>query len=177
MEAASFFFGAGYEEFVGVTALAEGRVLAVGNSWGPPFVTEPTATVLGTDRLWDVPLYPSSHRSGSAASVPSLDHPNRTGFLAVFSPRLDKVERIVRFGWGSASIARVLVMRDGAMVFAGRAWRSLDDFPCDRACFHDLVSTNRPLEHASRQRQGRHATRGRRLDDVHRAGAVAGALA
>lgn len=144
MEAASFFGGAGYEEFVGVTALPEGRVLAVGNSWGPPFVTNPAPAVLGADRLWDIPLYPAAYRSGVAASVPSLDHPNRTGFLAVFSPRLDKVERIVRFGWGSASIAKVLVMRDGAMVFAGRAWRPLLDFPCPSSGFHAFSATNQP---------------------------------
>jgi hypothetical protein len=150
MEAASFFGGAGHEEFVGVTGLPEGRVLAVGNSWGPPFPTEPEATVLGVDRLWDMPLYPASYRSGTAANVPADDHPNRTGFLAVFSPRLEKVERIARFGWGSASIARVLRMRDGALVFAGRAWRPLTDFPCPASGFHDFASTNLSLSNRGR---------------------------
>ena len=150
MGAASFFGSDGYEEFIGVTALPGGRVLAVGNSWGPPFVEDPVSTVLGTDRLWDIPLFPESFRSHSAAGKPSMDHPNRTGFMAEFSPNLDRVERITRLGWGSASIANVLRMRDGSLVISGRAWRSLRDFPCATGGMREFKSDKLVTDPGSR---------------------------
>ena len=133
---ATFFGGAGAEEFVGAALASDGRVVAIGNSWGPPFPEHPATRVLGVDQLWNVPLLPvPGEASGTedSPSRPAADHPNRTGFLVFYSADLTRVEQVVRLGWGSASITAVRRLRDGSIVIAGRANRSLDAIPCPAA--------------------------------------------
>lgn len=56
MSAATYFGAAGIEEFVGVATTSDGKVAAIGNSWGPPFPEKVKPAVLGADQLWDGPL-------------------------------------------------------------------------------------------------------------------------
>jgi hypothetical protein len=114
---ATFFGTAGAEEFVGVAVTPDGKIVAVGNSWGPPFPQYVPCEVLGPDQPWDVPLF----RNTDPAGVPSPENPNRTGFLVFYSQDLKKAERAVRFGWGSADISATCAMRDGSFILAGRA--------------------------------------------------------
>lgn len=124
--AATFFGAAGVEEFVGVAADPEGRIVAYGNSWGPPFPDTVAPRVIGIDQLWNVPLYvPGTEvdRKGRPQPPPATN-PNRTGFLVFYSRDLTQVQEIVRFGWGVASITAGCVMRDGRVVIAGAATRN-----------------------------------------------------
>jgi hypothetical protein len=130
---ATFFGGAGAEEFVGAALASDGRVVAIGNSWGPPFPEHPGTRVLGADQLWNLPLLPVPGETlgrNASGSRPAADHPNRTGFLVFYSADLTRIEQVVRLGWGSASITAVRRLRDGSIVIAGRANRSLDAIPC-----------------------------------------------
>lgn len=133
LSCATFFGSGGTEEFVGVAAASDGRIVAVGNSWGPPFPESAGTRVLGEDRLWNIQLYSVAERLAPAkrpSPMPSVDHPNRTGFMAFYSSDLSRLEEVVRLGWGSASILAMRPMRDGSLVIAGRAHRALDALPC-----------------------------------------------
>ena len=133
LTSATFFGAGGVEEFVGVAVTADGRVVAVGNSWGPPFPGHPNTSVLGPDRLWNLPLFSVRKHLAQArrpSPMPSSDHPNRTGFMVFYSPDLTRVEQVVRLGWGSANISAIRRMRDGSFVIAGRANRPLTGVAC-----------------------------------------------
>jgi len=118
MERATFFGGPGAEEFVAVTMAPSGQIVAVGNSWGPPFPAKDAVEVLGVDQLWDVPTFPYG---SERARRPPGDHPNRTGFLVFYDHGLSEVERVLRFGWGTASISAAVPLRNGGMVIVGNA--------------------------------------------------------
>ncbi len=129
---ATFFGAGGVEEFVGAAVASDGRIAAIGNSWGPPFPDSAATRVLGGDLPWNLPLASVEEvlKRGRPAHMPSVDHPNRTGFLAFYSSDLTRLEEVVRLGWGSASILAMRPMRDGSFVIAGRAHRPLDALPC-----------------------------------------------
>lgn len=133
---ATFFGGAGVEEFVGAAVADDGRIVAIGNSWGPPFPETASTRVLGEDRLWNVPLVSVQERLTDRKGGVSLfppDHPNRTGFLVFYSSDLTRIDQVVRLGWGSASISAVRALRDGSFIIAGRVNRSLAEVPCPPA--------------------------------------------
>lgn len=120
MAAATLFGSAAAEEFTGVTIGPHGLIGIYGNSWGPEFVDNPPPKVFGPDARWEVPLYPpgmARDRKGELAP-PSIN-PNRTGFLVWFSPDLRKVARIIRFGWGLASLSAATVLSDRDIAIAG----------------------------------------------------------
>ncbi len=124
--AATFFGGEGVEEFVGVTTTPDGRIVATGNSWGPPFPADLPLRRLGTDSPWDVPLYvpgTEQDRRGRPQAPPATN-PNRTGFLVFYDADLTRIEQVVRFGWGLASITASHAMSDGSLVIAGLATRN-----------------------------------------------------
>jgi len=125
--AATFFGTKSPEEFLGVVETPEGDVVAVGNSWGPPLPRGiPDEQVLGTDGRWDVPLYPLDQdrdEKGNLAPPPE-ENPNRTGIMVCYSPDLKKIRKLVRFGWGIASITAAEYMSDGSVVVAGTATRN-----------------------------------------------------
>ena len=56
MAAATYFGAAGAEEFTAVGIRKDGTILAMGNSWGPPFPEGIPIEVIGADAPWDVPL-------------------------------------------------------------------------------------------------------------------------
>ncbi len=120
--AASFFGGGGTEEFIGVMQAANGDIVAIGNSWGPPFPQQYPVSVIGPGQLWDIPLLPPGH--GSIKDGPAANHPNRTGFMVFFSENLRSIRRVTRFGWGLASITGSVVTRDGGLVIGGMATRN-----------------------------------------------------
>jgi hypothetical protein len=137
LSAATFFGAGGVEEFVGVAIAPDGRIMAIGNSWGAPFPEHPRTKVLGQDLPWPVPLYsvngrlrPGRGAGGAMGGLPSTDHPNRTGFLAFYTPDLSRVDEVLRLGWGSANISAVRRMRDGSLVIAGRSSRPFDAGLC-----------------------------------------------
>jgi len=136
MSKATFFGADGTEEFVGLALSAEGQIVAVGNSWGPPFPEHADTRVVGWDRLHNIRLrQPDTvsgfrHRWVKHPPVPSDDHPNRTGFMVFYSGDLSRVERIMRFGWGTASITAARRLRDGSFLLVGAAHRPLDGVSC-----------------------------------------------
>ncbi len=122
--AATFFGGPGVEEFTGVTTHPDGRIVAIGNSWGPPFPADVQPTVIGTDQLWNLPLYPGGEVLDDRGRVapPANDHPNRTGFMVFYQPDLTAIDRVVRFGWGTANINTCLALRSGdGVIITGNA--------------------------------------------------------
>lgn len=124
LEAATWFGTRATEEFVGVMGCPDGHIVAVGNTWGPPFPTNVGEVIeLGSDNLVNLPLYPKSWKApkDEDADAPPRVHPNRTGFFAFFSEDLQRVDRVVRFGWGVASVTAVCVKRDNSLVIAGNA--------------------------------------------------------
>lgn len=126
LTAATFFGVGGDEEFLGVTETPNGKIVAVGNSWGPPFPETVTPIVLGSDQLWDVPLHPPGKECDKNGNPnrPPENNPNRTGFLVFYSNDLRKVEKVVRLGWGLASITASCAMKDGSLTIAGLATRN-----------------------------------------------------
>jgi hypothetical protein len=142
--AATFFGGTGVEEFVGVAEAPDGDVVAYGNSWGPPFPTNVGTSVLGIDNPWPVPLHPAGAEKDADGNPqpPPENNPNRTGFMAFYSPDLRQLKRVLRFGWGVASITAAEVMSDRRVVVAGvgtrgfrplaEAAKSLKTYPARR---------------------------------------------
>lgn len=124
--AATFFGGAGSEEFLGVTVAPDESVVVAGNSWQPPLPTDAPTEVLGADGLWSVALHAEGKERDEEGNLmaPRRRNPNRTGFLVFYSPDLRKIRRVVRFGWGVASITAVEYMSDNSLIIAGLATRN-----------------------------------------------------
>lgn len=118
---ATFFGGKGHEEFSGVVVLPDQRVAVYGNTWGPPFPDNPKPRVLGLDSPWDVPLNPPGLEfdKRNRPRPPEANNPNRTGFIAIYSPDLSKLESVTRFGFGLASITAARQMSDKSFVISG----------------------------------------------------------
>lgn len=126
ISAATFFGAAGHEEFVGVTETSQGRIVAYGNSWGPPFPETVAPTVLGSDSTWQVTFFPpgkEKDEEGKLLPTPE-SNPNRTGFILFYSDDLARIEKVVRFGWGVASITAAEIMSDNSVMIAGTATRN-----------------------------------------------------
>jgi hypothetical protein len=123
LECATFFGAEGHEEFVGGASLPDGSVLVCGNSWGPSFPAAPQAQVLGLDGLWKCALHEAGMEVDKEGRPrpPSSNNPNRTGFLLFLSDDLTKMTRLVRFGWGIASISAARQMSDKTFVIAGQS--------------------------------------------------------
>jgi hypothetical protein len=126
MAAATFFGTGGVEEFIGVTTTPDDKIVAIGNSWGPPFPACVTPAVLGPDQLWDVPLYPPGKEvdKGGFPLKPPDTNPNKTGFLVFYSDDLTKAESALRFGWGLANISACCITADRHLVITGSATRN-----------------------------------------------------
>jgi hypothetical protein len=127
--AATFFGTESPEEFLGVTVDADDRIVAYGNSWGPPFPKHDSTRIVGADHEpWAVPLYPPGMEKGQRGKVraPYESHPNRTGFLVTYAPDLSRIERVWRFGWGVATVSAAEYMDDGGLIIAGRATKRFD---------------------------------------------------
>lgn len=116
--AATYFGGAGVEEFVAVHGLDDGRVIAFGNSWGPGFPDTPKPTVLGNGKRAGLePLV--KDRKGREA--PDMLSPDRTGFIVFYAPDLAAVESVVRLDWGLGSITAAAVDADGGIYITGNS--------------------------------------------------------
>jgi len=127
LEVGTFFGSEGTETLDGVVSLADDSVVAFGNSWGPPFPESPAPTVLGSGEPSGLPLSSPSMATFADGSVamPSAHHPDRTGFLVRWNADLTALDRIVRFGWGLASIDAALADGD-ALIVAGRAGKGFE---------------------------------------------------
>jgi len=116
--AATYFGGEGVEEFVAVHGLADGRVVAFGNSWGPGFPDTPRPTVLGSGQR--AGLDPAAQDGKGRERVDELS-PDRTGFVVFYAPKLARIESVVRFDWGIGSITAAAVAEDGSIYLAGNS--------------------------------------------------------
>lgn len=121
LSAASYFGGPGMESFSAVVCRPDGAIVACGNAWGPEFPAP--STVLGPEARRDLPLF-----SGGIPGddwpydmLPSAQHPNRTGFLVVYSADLKSATAVTRFGWGAATVDAAALTADGGLVTAGMA--------------------------------------------------------
>lgn len=99
--AATWFGGPDAEEFVSAAGLTDGSIVGFGNAWGPAFPEQPAATVWGQGGHSG-----RKNLSLDAKGKPTVDEksPDRSGFMAWYSPDGRKLLRILRFDWGVASI-------------------------------------------------------------------------
>ncbi len=113
--AATFFGGPDAEGFTGVIVLPNRRILAIGNALGPVFPTSPLPPgVIGPDRH-------SGKRhvfapGGKGNRMPDFT-PDMAGFMVEYAPDLQRIHRVVRFGWGIATMQTVAASPDGRGVW------------------------------------------------------------
>ncbi len=119
--AATYFGSQSLEAFIDAGSLPGGRIVAFGNAWGPQFPDAVEPTVLGS----------GEHRGldhGTGRRGPSLENPDIAGMLVFYNNDLSRVQRVVRFDWGVASLSRGAVGPDGdAIYIAGRATEAFRD--------------------------------------------------
>lgn len=134
--AATFFGGPGYEEFVAVDALPDGRIIAFGNAGGPTFPDTPKPTVLGKGEHRGLEAMSRDKRGKELARG---DNPDLAGFMVWYSPDLKRVERVVRFDWGVGTINAAGVMPGGKeIIIAGRATQAMRELGATAAVRNDL---------------------------------------
>jgi len=123
---ASCFGGPGAEEFVAAAALADGRVVAFGNAWGPDFPSVPSIKVLGKGAHSGQPTL-RKEKDGRESAI--LNSPDRSGMLVFYDRELRLVEKAVRFDWGVASIETGCARSVGkALAIAGRCGPNFQSF-------------------------------------------------
>jgi len=116
---ATYFGSADAEQFVDAGPAAGGGVVAFGNAWGPRFPSPPEApraVVLGPDehRGTDPFIERKNKRLPDPAS------PDAAGMIVFYAPGLARIDRVVRFGWGVATIESAVVAADGGLIVSGR---------------------------------------------------------
>jgi hypothetical protein len=117
--AATYFGGAGIDEFVAAGSLADGTIVAFGNSWGPDFPTAPAPVVLGKGQHRNLNPFGPPDRKGVRRL--RRDNPDMAGMIVFYRERLQEIRRVVRFDWGVASISAGTVGPDGGSLYiAGR---------------------------------------------------------
>jgi len=123
---ATYFGGPGAEEFVAAAALADGRVVAFGNSWGPDFPSVPSIKVLGKGAHSGQPTL-KKDKNGREGVI--MNSPDRSGMLVFYDRELRHVEKAVRFDWGVASIETGCARKVGkALAIAGRCGPNFQSF-------------------------------------------------
>jgi hypothetical protein len=105
--AATFYGGTGAEEFLDAGQLADGTIVAFGNTRGGDLPTTPAPGVLGRQ-----------------AARSTTNDP--TGLLVFYGAQLETIQRVIRFEWGLASITAGVVGRDGNSLFVAGTCR--EDF-------------------------------------------------
>jgi hypothetical protein len=138
--AATFFGGPDPEGFTGVVVLPNRRILAIGNALGPTFPSSAVAPgVIGPDRhSGKRHVFPEG---GKGKHLPDFT-PDTAGFMVEYSADLQRIHRIVRFGWGIATMHTVAVSPDGRGVWiAGYT--------------QDAAALSRAMPQVSWQRQAR----------------------
>lgn len=116
--AATFFGGAGNEEFVAAAAMADGTIVAFGNAYGPKFADVAAVKVVGKGTHQGLK---STAADKKGQPVLRGEDPDAAGTIVFFDRDMTKVLRAVRFDWGVASISTAAVARDGkAFILAGR---------------------------------------------------------
>ena len=117
LAAATFFGGAGTEGFVDAAQMKDGSILACGNAYGPAFTSVPKAEILGQ----------GSHGGSQAVTADKKGRkklndytPDASGFIVVYSSTLQRINRVVKFNWGVATIRAVALSQDGkALILSG----------------------------------------------------------
>ncbi len=140
-KAATYFGSAGHEEFIDVYSRRDGVVVAFGNAWGPEFPDLVKPTLLGKGEWYEVSEYRGGHEMDNSGrrQNPSREYPNMSGFLAMFSPDLSKVQRVVKFDWGVATIELGIVAPDDSIYIAGRSTHNFRKFAKDHAGLYKTV--------------------------------------
>ncbi len=114
--AATFFGGAGSEEFVGAGERSDGKIVIAGNAWGPQLPAD-GAVVIGQGNHSGTPAITDDKKREPHLNYASED---RAGFIVVYAGNLKRIERIVRFDWGVASIEDLHVLEDDSLIVVGR---------------------------------------------------------
>jgi hypothetical protein len=133
--AATYFGGPSAEELVAVGWAQDGGVLVVGNAWGPEFVAEPSATVIGEDRYTTAEAV-----ADEAKGRLNYDNPNTAGFVVRFSPGLRRVASLTRFGWGNATANKALFGRGGAIYLSGKCTAAFAEYAQQEELIRHTVS-------------------------------------
>jgi hypothetical protein len=119
--AATYFGGAGLEEFIAARTLPDNTIVAFGNAWGPEFPGSPT--VLGKGMHHGLKAVVTDAKGKS--SIP-MDNPDIAGMVVLYAPDLKSIRKVLRFDWGVASLSAGTVAADGkALILAGRSTAAL----------------------------------------------------
>ncbi len=120
--AATFFGSVDPEEYIGTGGLDDESIVAIGNAWGPHFPDAVKATVLGKGTH-------TGAKNTDAKGKLDRNDPDMAGFVVVYNADLSKINRVLRFDWGVASISASMVTNDGkALLIAGRCGKAFDTF-------------------------------------------------
>lgn len=114
--AATFFGGAGAEEFVAAGERRDGRFVVVGNAWGPELPAA-ESVVLGQGKHSGAAAMTTDKKGTTRLNRSSID---RAGLILIYSKDLGRVERTLRFNWGVASLEDVHVLDDDSLILVGR---------------------------------------------------------
>ncbi len=113
---ATFFGGPDAEELVAAGERSDGRIVVAGNAWGPKLPEAPTV-VLGKGAHTGDPGTTPNKKGNSELNAASRD---RAGLILVYSKDLKKLERIIRFDWGVASVQDICVLDDDSLLLVGK---------------------------------------------------------
>jgi hypothetical protein len=128
--AATWFGGTGVDEFVDAAILADGRILAIGNSWGPDFPAEVQAAVIGRGKHSGAPAISSKSAKKGQPPTQQVDEasPDRSGFCAIYAPGLASMASCWRLDWGVGSLSAAIAV-DGAVYVVGTAGPAVATLP------------------------------------------------
>ncbi len=104
--AATFFGTAGHEEFIGAIE-TDDSIIAIGNSWGPKFPDAPAPIVWGKGHHQGLPAI------GAKPAQLNRAQADVAGMLVFYGPDLQRINKVVRFDWGVASLWAAMQSADG----------------------------------------------------------------
>lgn len=145
----------GIQEFVSAGQLPDGAIVAFGNAWGPSFPVAPPPLVLGRGRHRALdPYLPIPKQKKSALRE---DDPDVAGMIVFYPKSLATVKKVVRFGWGIASISSGTVLPEGrGLLIAGRCTNAFPDAVRNRVRMETVPadSATGPYEYAGVKESG-----------------------
>ncbi len=124
--AGSFFGTEAYEEFVDVGGLADGTIVAFGNTWGPQCVKTPSPTILGKGQHSGKP---GATKDKKGNDVLDYTNPDCSGMIVAYAEDLGSIGKIVKMDWGVGNIRSGIVSEDAkGLIVAGQCHAGFKSF-------------------------------------------------